>query len=95
MAQNYYEILLGLYEKRESDLEQIQEARERFVRIKFIIQFSLSNSTKKSRQTRKLRLKRRITKITSLMKNKIWLKKKLTMPNSIMNALLVTSWILV
>lgn len=31
MAQNYYEILIGLYDKREPDLENIEEARERFL----------------------------------------------------------------
>jgi len=46
MAQNYYEILIGLYDKREPDLENIEEARERFVRYKHLFKlFSFSNST--------------------------------------------------
>ena len=31
LGQSYYEILVGLYDKREIDLENIEEARERFV----------------------------------------------------------------
>lgn len=31
MGQNYFEILIGLYDKREIDLENIEEARERFL----------------------------------------------------------------
>ncbi len=38
MGQNFYELLIGLYEKREIELENIQEARERFVII--LIQYS-------------------------------------------------------
>lgn len=34
LGQNYYEILVGLYDKREIDLENIEEARERFVSLK-------------------------------------------------------------
>ena len=34
MAQNYYETIIGLYDKREIDLENIEEARERFVIIR-------------------------------------------------------------
>ena len=34
MGQNYYETLIGLYDKREIDLENIEEARTRFVKFK-------------------------------------------------------------
>lgn len=32
-AQQFYEILSGLHEQRETEIEDISEARERFVRI--------------------------------------------------------------
>ena len=35
LGQCYYEILIGLYDKREIDLENIEEARERFVILHF------------------------------------------------------------